>query len=131
MQKTFGPAELKNKNMKVSDLIEELNLRVFEPGKNLEKIVSGGYASDLLSDVMAHAIADQVWITLQNHVNVIAVASLKDLAAIILVHGQEPAEDVLDRARQEGISLLGTGSDTFRTSALVFKSLGQDVTGSR
>jgi predicted transcriptional regulator len=117
--------------MNVNNLIARLNLRVFEPGKNLDRAVSGGYASDLLSDVMGHARQDAVWITLQNHVNVIAVASLKDLAAVILVHGQEPATDVLSRAREEGITLLGTEQDTFQTSAQVYMTLNQDETDTR
>jgi len=109
--------------MKVKELAEELNLRVFEPGENMDRIISGGYSSDLLSDVMGHSVQDQVWITLQNHLNIVAVASLKDLAAIILVHGQEPSEEVLARAMEEGITLLGTESDTFSTSARVYISL--------
>lgn len=117
--------------MNVTELVVKLNLRVFEAGENMDRALTGGYASDLLSDVMGHARPDQVWITLQNHVNIIAVASLKDLAAIILVHGQEPAVDVLDRAREEGITLLGSESDTYRTSAEVFFSLDQNETGTR
>ena len=117
--------------MKVHDLVTELNLRVFEPGENMDRVLAGGYASDLLSDVMGHASHDQIWITLQNHLNVIAVASLKDLAAVILVHGQEPLIEVLERAKNEGITLLGTDWDTFRTSAEVFIRLNQHATGKR
>ncbi len=116
--------------MKIAELVKELNLKVFEPGNNMDRILEGGYASDLLSDVMGHAKPDQVWITLQNHVNIIAVASLKDLAAIILVHGQEPGTDVLERAREEGITLLGTGLDTFRTAADVYLNLHSHAKGS-
>jgi len=109
--------------MKVVELVRELHLKVFEPGINLDRELSGGYASDLLSDVMGHARPDQVWITLQSHLNVIAVASLKELAAIILVHGQEPSQEVLDRARSEGMTLLGTELDTYRTAALIYQVL--------
>jgi len=115
--------------MKVKTLVEELNLKVFEPGENLDRTVAGGYSSDLLSDVMGHACQDQIWITLQNHLNIIAVASLKDLAAVILVHGQEPAADVLERAKNEGVTLLGTEWDTFRTSSEIFIRLTQHGTG--
>ncbi len=117
--------------MILSELTDQLNLRVFEPGSDPNRVLTGGYASDLLSDVMGHAIKDQVWITLQNHVNVVAVASLKDLAAIILVHGQEPLPEVLIRAQEEGIALLGTDSDTFTTSFFIYKSLFQNGTGTR
>jgi len=117
--------------MKVADLIRDLNLKVLEPGMNLNRTVEGGYASDLLSDVMGHAKPEQVWITLQNHLNIIAVASLKDLAAIILVHGQEPPAEVLEKAREEGVTLLGSSSDTFLTAANVFLTLQKYGTGSR
>jgi hypothetical protein len=117
--------------MKVEELVRELKLTVFEPGGNMDCQVAGGYASDLLSDVMGHAKPDQVWVTLQNHLNVVAVASLKDLAAVILVHGQDPAEEVLLHARKEGITLLGTESDTFRTCAAVFQTLERNETGTR
>ena len=117
--------------MNVNDLVAQLKLRVFEPGKTLDRTLAGGYASDLLSDVMGHARQDEVWITLQNHVNVIAVASLKDLAAIILVHGQEPAADVLNRASEEGVTLLGTELDTFQISAQVYLIMNQDETNTR
>lgn len=117
--------------MKVKDLVRKMGVKVIEPGLHMERDVTGGYASDLLSDVMGHAKQDQVWITLQNHLNIIAVASLKDLAAIILVHGQEPEPEVLIRAREEGMTLLGTDLDTFRTSAEIYLTLNQDGTGTR
>jgi hypothetical protein len=117
--------------MTVSELVTAMNLRVFEPGNNMNRNLAGGYASDLLSDVMGYAKQDQVWITLQNHLNVIAIASLKDIAAVILVHGQEPAEGMLTRAREEGITLLGTESDTFITSSNVYMSLYQNGTSPR
>lgn len=112
--------------MTVKELAKKMDLRIFEPGNNLDRQLKGGYASDLLSDVMGNARQDEAWITLQNHLNIVAVASLKDLAAIILVHGQEPAEDVLMRAREEGITLLGTEWDTYRTSAEVYFNLNQN-----
>ena len=131
MLKKFGPVASNNKTMKLEELVKQLNLNVFEPGKNMDRVLAGGYASDLLSDVMGYAKQDQVWITLQNHLNVIAVASLKDLAAVVLVHGQEPARDVLERAKEEGITLLGTELDTFHISAEIFRSLYQDGTSTR
>jgi len=88
--------------MNVKDVAERLSLKVFSSPDSLEKEVTGGYVSDLLSDVMGHAQEGQIWITLQTHKNIMAVASLKDLAAIILVKGFEPDQDTLELLCQRG-----------------------------
>ncbi|MFA7408656.1 MAG: DRTGG domain-containing protein [Bacteroidales bacterium] len=117
--------------MTLRNLIAELDLRVFAEGRDLDRKIAGGYASDLLSDVMGHAQQDTLWITLQNHLNVVAVASLKDLAGIILVHGQNPAPEVLQKAVEEGIALLGTPDPTFETCARISLILSRDEEDSR
>lgn len=106
--------------MKVSDLVEKLDLKVFSGNEGLENEVSGGYVSDLLSDVMGAAAEGEVWITLQTHQNIMAIASLKDLAAIILVKGFEPDEDTLEHSNEEGIPVLGTDLGTFELSGKLY-----------
>ena len=71
--------------MTVADIVKALDLKVFSGNEGLNQEIAGGYTSDLLSDVMGNADAGMVWITLQTHINVMAIASLKELAAIILV----------------------------------------------
>lgn len=107
--------------MTVKEMADALQLRIFAGENNLGTTIEGGYTSDLLSDVMGHAEANHVWITLQTHKNIIAVASLKELAAIVLVKGFEPDEDTLEAARQENIPLLGINEETFETSGRLFK----------
>ena len=109
--------------MKVSDLVEKYGLKVFAGQESLGKEISGGYVSDLLSDGMGHAKEKEVWITLQTHQNVMASASLKDLAAVILVKGLEPDDDTLARSREEGIPLLGTNRGTFEMAGVLFTQL--------
>ena len=109
--------------MKLIDLIDKAGLRLYSESVSVETEVTGGYTSDLLSDVMGRSKAGQVWITLQNHLNVIAVASLRDLAAVVLVNGQEPVPEVLQKAREEGIPLLGTNEDAFTVSARIYQAL--------
>jgi predicted transcriptional regulator len=109
--------------MKVSDLVKEFNLTVFSGKDGLDNPVSGGYVSDLLSDVMGHAQEGEVWITLQTHQNVMAVASLKDLAAVIIVKGFEPGEDTIAHSNEEGIPVLGTGSETFEIAGKLYQLL--------
>lgn len=110
-------------NMKVKEIVEKLNLQVFCGEENLENEVRGGYASDLLSDVVGFARKGCLWVTLQTHRNVIAIASLKDLAAVILVKGYQPDEDMLAQARVEGIPVLGTTEQAFETIGRIYSIL--------
>ncbi len=109
--------------MKVSDLVKKYNLKVFSGELGLNNEISGGYVSDLLSDVMGNAAENEVWITLQTHQNVMAIASLKDLAAVILVKGLEPDEDTLEHSNEEGVPLLGTSMQTFEMAGKLFNDL--------
>lgn len=109
--------------MKVSDLVERFGLKVFSGEAGLENEVSGGYVSDLLSDVMGNAAEGEVWITLQTHQNIMAIASLKDLAAVILVKGFEPEEDTTEHSNEEGIPVLGTDLDTFEIAGKLYDLL--------
>lgn len=109
--------------MKVSELIEKFQLNVFSGKSGLENEISGAYVSDLLSDVMGFSHENQVWITLQSHRNVIAIASLKDLAAVILVKGLQPDEDTLKHSEEEGIPLLGTEMETFEIAGKLYGEL--------
>ena len=115
--------EVKVNNMTVRQLAEELGWSVYTGNSNLERKVTGGYVSDLLSDVMGHAGEGEVWITLQSHMNVVAIASLKELSAILLVKGIEPDKQVLEKASEEGIPVLGTSGQTFETAGKLFHLL--------
>ncbi|MDD2330990.1 MAG: serine kinase, partial [Bacteroidales bacterium] len=88
--------------MTVREIVESLNLKVFTGEQGLNNPVEGGYTSDLLSDVMGYADAGRVWITLQTHKNIMAIASLKELAAVLLVKGFEPDQDTKALAEKEG-----------------------------
>lgn len=109
--------------MKVSDLVKKYDLKVFSGKKGLESNVSGGYVSDLLSDVMGNAAENEVWITLQTHQNVMAIASLKDLAAVILVKDLEPDAATIEHSMEEGIPILGTTMETFEIAGKLYADL--------
>ncbi len=109
--------------MKVSEIIEKLNLKVFGGKLTADTEIAGGYTSDLLSDVMGNADEGFVWITLQTHKNIMAIASLKELAAIILVKGLEPDEDTLQKSLDENIPILGTSDEAFEISGKLYKIL--------
>lgn len=111
--------------MKVFEIVEKLGLKVYSGHKGLEREIAGGYVSDLLSDVMGNAQEGQVWITLQVHQNVMAIASLKDLAAVILVNGLEPHENTVRHSNDENIPVLGTSLSTFEITGKMFQIYNQ------
>jgi hypothetical protein len=99
--------------MTLSDLAAGLDLKIFTAGLPLDTPVLGGYASDLLSDVIGHGRKGDIWLTMQIHPNIVAVAVLKDLAGIVLVNGREPDAGTLEQALREKVPLLGARSGTF------------------
>ncbi|MDI7246293.1 MAG: DRTGG domain-containing protein [Bacillota bacterium] len=92
--------------MRVRDLLDVLECRVEAGAAGLDNEVKGGYASDLLSDVMAHAGEGDVWVTVQAHQNVVAVATLVSLACVVVAGGVECEPEAARRAEEEGIPLL-------------------------
>jgi hypothetical protein len=100
--------------MTLDQIIRELNLTVLTPPVDFAAITpQGGYASDLLSCVMAGAVRQGIWVTLQAHGNIVAVAALLDLVAIIISEGAMPDPATIARATDEGITLLSTPLPTF------------------
>ncbi|MDR2234368.1 MAG: serine kinase [Tannerella sp.] len=106
--------------MTVQDIVNKLNLTVFCGREGLSAQVTGGYTSDLLSDVMGHADAGRIWITLQAHKNVMAIASLKELAAIVLIKGIAPDGDTIALSDSEGIPVLGSSLGAFELSGELY-----------
>jgi len=101
--------------MKLKDIVEKLHCSVQCGEDRLDQQVSGGYASDLLSDVIANSKAGNVWVTMQVHVNTVAVAVLKELAGIIIVQGRQPSEDTLRKAREEKVAIIVSDLPAFET----------------
>ncbi len=99
--------------MKLEDLAKRLDLTARTCHKELKRNVKSGYVSDLLSDVMAHAEKEGLWVTIQIHPNIIAVAVLKELAGIVLASGREPAGETLERAEMEGVPILTTSLSAY------------------
>lgn len=99
--------------MNLEELSRDLALQVRTAGGRLNREVTGGYASDLLSCVMAKAQTGNVWVTLQAHPNIVAVASLLNLAGIIITEGVELDETTRVKAEEEGVPLLTTPWTTF------------------
>lgn len=109
--------------MTVKELVTALNLTVLSGEQGLDREIDGCYVSDLLSDVMGNAEMGNAWITLQTHKNVMAIASLKELACVILVKGQTASEETLEQSNEEGIPFLSTQMQTFETAGKVYDLL--------
>lgn len=92
--------------MKLQEIVDKLSLEVKTASSNLTREVTGGYVSDLLSDVIANSKEGNVWITLQIHQNIVAVATLKELSGIILVNNRNPDADTLKKAEDEGLPIM-------------------------
>jgi hypothetical protein len=109
-------------------LIQKLDLRVRSARKSLARGVAGGYASDLLSDVLAHSQEEDLWITLQIHQNIVAVATMNNLAGIVLVNGREPEPDTIEKAEAEDVPIMVSEMPAFE---LVGRLYALGVTGMR
>lgn len=107
--------------MQLSAIIAELQLGCLTDLPEAPVEVVAGYASDLLSDVMGNAPAGAIWVTMQCHPNVVAVASLLNLAAVILV-GNAPLDDLTkSRADEAAVVLLHSGLTTFETVGRLYQ----------
>ncbi len=109
--------------MELQEIIKNLSLKVETPSVDLDREVKGAYVSDMLSDVMGNSKEGFLWITIQVHLNIIAVASLKNLSGIILVNGRMPAEDTLKKALEENIPIMTTSLPAFDLVGMLY-SLG-------
>ena len=110
--------------MRVEELTDVLPLKVInlsQEGKEMN--ITDGYVSDLLSDVMGHLEEGMVWFTIQTHRNVIAVATLKEAAAVILVQDAELDEEALEMAKQEGLCVFSTALPTFAAAGKLYNAI--------
>jgi serine kinase of HPr protein (carbohydrate metabolism regulator) len=112
--------------LKLPEVIKKLGLKVRSAQGVLDRTISGGYVSDLLSDVMGHSQKDNIWVTLQVHPNIVAVAVLKELAGIIVVNGREPAPETIAQAEKQQVPILVSELSAFE---LVGRLYGLGIQG--
>ncbi|MBN1559996.1 serine kinase [candidate division KSB1 bacterium] len=99
--------------MRVKEIVNSLNLQVFSGEENLEKEVTGGIISDILSDVMAQASKGLLWVTNQTHENVIAIVFFKGLAGVILPGGLQLDDEAATKAMEKKLPVLLTNLSAF------------------
>ena len=106
--------------MTVQQLTEQLSLTVFHLD-DPDRAVTGGYCGDLLSWVMGRAPADGAWLTIMSNVNVAAVA------CVVLTESVQPDPPLLQKARTQGINLLGTAQSTYNCAVALAGALGRPL----
>ncbi len=92
--------------MTVREMAEQAELDVKTAADQLDAEVTGGYAGDLISAVMANAKQGNVWVTWHTHPNIVAAALVTKLSAIVLICGRQPEEDTIRKAQEEGLPIL-------------------------
>lgn len=103
--------------MTIADLIALTGAADMTPDSDKSTTVTCGYTCDLLSWVMAHGKAGMAWITVQTHINVIAVAALMDMACVILPEGIEMEPASLKKAQEEGVTVLHSALTAYELCA--------------
>ena len=107
--------------MLMTEVVKELELTVLADTGDMNMPVTGGYVSDLLSHVMGQAQAGQVWITMQGHQNIIAVASLVGLAAVVVAGGIEPEQQTIVKAKEQEVILCKTSLSVYEASGRLYR----------
>jgi hypothetical protein len=108
--------------MKIKELVEKFELNILTDIYEPDRGISGCYSGDLLSDVIANAQKDNIWITMQTHLNIVAVSGLKELTAIIIVMNRLPDKDTIDKAKEERITILGSSLTSYQTGGKIYES---------
>jgi len=107
--------------MTVRELSDLLGCKVLAPG-NMESMIESGYVCDFLSWVMARCGQGAAWITVQTHLNVVAVAVLLDIACVIIPDSVEVEQESIDKANEEGVALLSTAKTAYEVCGLMYQA---------
>ena len=109
--------------MKVSELIEKLNLDILTQKGFEDREVTGCFIGDLLSHVMGKATEGDAWITIMNNINIVAVASLTEAACVLLCEGVSADEKIIEKADGEGIIILKSDLAAFELAVKISEFL--------
>ncbi len=112
----------KGNNMTVNELQTILNAENLTPSVDGSREISCGYACDLLSWVMAHGQENMAWVTVQTHMNVIAVAVLADMACVIMPENIQMEAESIEKAEHEGLTVLKTALSSYGVCAAMAKA---------
>ncbi len=104
--------------MRISDFVNLSGGKVLT-GEYEDREILSGYTCDLLSHVMGKGQADMAWITVQAHMNVIAVAALLDFACVIIPEGLPVDETIVKKAAAEDVTIIACGQTSYELVQLL------------
>ena len=104
--------------MTVKELVQVLDAKVYNLDDEMREVTSG-YAGDFLSAVMGKAPTDSAWFTIMNNVNVCAVATLAEVAVVVLCEGVEPDLPLLNKVKMQGVNLIAVKEDIYGAVKMV------------
>jgi hypothetical protein len=108
--------------MDIQGLIALTGAKNLTPNADATREVKCGYCCDLLSWVMAHGKPGMAWVTVQTHMNVVAVATLMEMAAVIVPENISVPQDVLDRAGSEGVAILSSEKTAYELCGMMYEA---------
>lgn len=108
--------------MTIADMVSVLNARVLCGEHRLDRQVQSAFCSDLMSDVLAFVNEKTVLITGIINPQVIRTAEMLDIRCLIFVRGKTPSEDVMEQAKELGITILATGDSAFATCGKLYEA---------
>ena len=107
--------------MRLIEIKDKLNLKILSGSNNIESNVTRGYVSDLMSDVIAHGKEGDIWITYQTHMNVVAIAMMKNMAGVILIQNRELIPQAASKAEEEGLPVFSSSESAFKTAGMLYQ----------
>jgi len=100
--------------LKIKDLCERLNADVLSRGEP-DRDITQAAVGDLLSFIIGTVSEGSAWVTIQAHLNVAAVAVLKEIPIIVIAAGRKAPEDLIERCRSENICIASVSESIFDT----------------
>ncbi len=107
--------------MRLNEIKEKLNLRILSGSSSMNGEIARGYVSDLMSDVIAHGKEGDIWITYQTHVNVVAIAMMKNIAGVILIQNRELIPEAAEKAEEASLPVLCSSESAFEVAGKLYQ----------
>jgi predicted transcriptional regulator len=107
--------------LKITEIIKILDAEVICGGEP-ELEIHTACGSDLMSDVLAFVKDQGMLLTGLMNPQVVRTAEMLDMRCIAFVRGKQPAGDIIELAKQRGITLLSTGERMFTACGKLFSA---------
>lgn len=102
--------------MTIEQMLKETGFKLLSEDADCTREIHGVYCGDLLSWVMGNGQPSQAWITVQAHINAVAVAVLREFSCIIFAENAAVSEEVLARAKEEHLAVIASGLPVYETA---------------